>query len=117
MAEKSQIRVYLDEDVRPLLAQVLRERGYDVISCIELKLVGLSDENQLTMAIQMERAILTHNIKDFVQLHKKHYKNHCGIILSDHVEFKVLLKRMLRFLSQSTPDSIRGQLVWLSSYD
>lgn len=32
----SLIRIYLDEDVRPLLAAVLREPGYDAVSAVEL---------------------------------------------------------------------------------
>jgi len=27
------IKLYLDEDVDPLIAKVLRERGHDVLSC------------------------------------------------------------------------------------
>lgn len=78
MEDKGQVKVYLDEDVQPLLAQVLRERAYDVISCIEMNLVGLSDEKQLLQAISLKRAILTHNIRDFVRLHKEHYQSHYG---------------------------------------
>ncbi len=70
MEGQSQIKIYLDEDVRLLLAKVLRERGYDVISCVEEGLIGLSDEQQLLQAISKERAILSHNIRDFVHLHK-----------------------------------------------
>ncbi len=117
MEEKGEIKIYLDEDVHPLLAQVLRERGYDVISCIEEKLIGLSDEQQLLKAIERKRAIMTHNIRDFVKLHRKHYPSHYGIILSDQVEFKILLRRILRFLSQTSLETTRGHIIWLSVYD
>jgi len=63
------VKIYLDEDVRPLLAEVLRSKGYDAVSCVERGFFGLSDKEQLNIAIKERRAILTHNIKDFVQLH------------------------------------------------
>ena len=86
------VKIYLDEDVRPLLAEVLRSRGYDVVSCVERGFFGLSDKEQLNIAIKERRAILTHNIKDFVQLHKKLEGADFGIILSDQIPFSVLLK-------------------------
>lgn len=35
MTEKDPVKLYIDEDVRPLLAEVLRQRGYDAISAVE----------------------------------------------------------------------------------
>ncbi|MBI5555390.1 MAG: DUF5615 family PIN-like protein [Elusimicrobia bacterium] len=54
------VKIYLDEDIRPLLAEILRDRGYDVVSCLEKKLCGLSDEEQLGIAIKDKRTILTY---------------------------------------------------------
>lgn len=39
----SLIRIYLDEDVRPLLATVLRERGYDAVSAVEHGRLSIPD--------------------------------------------------------------------------
>jgi hypothetical protein len=41
------IRLLLDEDVRPLLAETLRQRGFDARHVDELKRSGLSDAEQL----------------------------------------------------------------------
>ena len=45
------VKIYLDEDVRPLLAEVLRSRGYDAVSCVERGFFGLSDKEQLNIAM------------------------------------------------------------------
>jgi len=29
------VKIYLDEDIRPLLAEVLRSKGYDAVSCVK----------------------------------------------------------------------------------
>lgn len=59
MAEKDAVKLYVDEDIRPLLAEVLRQRGYDVKSAVEEGLMGLSDEEQILQAAKEERALLT----------------------------------------------------------
>ncbi len=97
----SKPRLYLDEDVRSLLAEVLRQRGYDVLHVIEANMESKSDPEQLVYAINHQRAILTHNIKHYVQMAKEYTlkgKKHYGIIVSDQVEFKELLKRTLKCL-------------------
>ncbi len=43
----SQILLCLDEDVRVLLAEVLRSRGYDVYHIIELGRGGKSDSEEV----------------------------------------------------------------------
>ncbi len=110
------IKIYLDEDVRPLLAIILRKRGFNTVSCKEKKLFGLTDEEQLNTAVKEKRAILTHNIKDFSLLHKEKKGNHYGIIFSDQVPLSILLKRTLKFLSRSKYDDVKGNTIWLSNY-
>ena len=38
-----QIKLYLDEDVNPLLAKDLRQRGYDALATAEAGNIGLND--------------------------------------------------------------------------
>jgi len=95
------IRLYLDEDVDPLLAQVLRDRGVDCLSTHEANNRGLSDPDQMAFATAQGRAILTFNVKDFVPLAQKYSasgQHHTGIIVSDHLPFRDLLRRILSLL-------------------
>jgi hypothetical protein len=41
----SQVKIYLDEDVIPLLAHDLRQRGYDVVATGEAGNYALSDRD------------------------------------------------------------------------
>ena len=62
------LKLYLDEDVDPLLSRVLRDRNMDCLATQEANNRGLSDHNQLAFAAAQGRAILTFNVKDFVKL-------------------------------------------------
>ena len=110
-------RLYLDEDVRPLLAEILSARGYDVISAAQKRRHGLTDHLQLEFAIREERTFVTHNIRDFVKLHSSFLDRHYGIIVSDQDTLNVILRRLLNFLSKETTDSAKGKLFWLSNYE
>jgi hypothetical protein len=61
------IPLLLDEDVRVLLAEVLRERRFDALHVLEIARGGLSDFEQLAYAADQGRAFLTHNIHDYVK--------------------------------------------------
>ncbi len=115
----SDISLYLDEDVRVLLAEVLRNRGYTVTHVLEADRNGKSDLEQLAYAVKHKMAILTHNIKDYVVLSKSYAKlgkNHCGVIVSDQVPFSELLRRTLKFLSSNNKKLIKNKLIWLQDY-
>ena len=64
----------LDEDVWSGLAMALSDRGIDAVSVHELDRTGLSDQEQLIFAVQDGRALLTHNIADFVSLALDYYQ-------------------------------------------
>ena len=116
---KARLKLYLDEDVTPLLARALRQRGFDVTSAVELGHVGWSDEEQLEYAVSEGRAILTHNIRDFVRLHREWLskgKEHFGIVVAPQFplrEFGAFLRRTLRFLNRWTSCSMRNNVIFL----
>lgn len=115
----SDISLYLDEDVRVLLAEVLRNRGYNVSHILEVNRNGKSDNEQLAYAVKHKMAILTHNIKDYVVLSKLYTelgKRHFGIIVSDHIPFSELLRRTLKFLSSNNRELVKNKLIWLQDY-
>ena len=112
----AKIRILLDEDVRPALAEILRQRDYDAVHVLELERTGKIDADQLECAINQQRAILTHNIKDFTRLDREHRNNgkeHFGILLSDQVRLRELLRRTLRFLGR-TAEEVKNNILWLN---
>ena len=109
-------RLYLDEDVDPLLARVLLERGYDVLTTPQAGLVSASDADQIAFAAQEGRAILTHNVAHFAALAREYARSgweHPGFVLSEQLPFKELLARTLRLLDRYSAEILRNQIVWL----
>jgi hypothetical protein len=113
------IRLYLDEDVHLLLAKVLRERAYDVISAHESGNRGKPDIEQFAFAVQHGRSVLTFNARDFVPIASDAMaKNQAfpGLIVSEQLPFRELLRRICRLLDSRTPEQIATTIVWLSDF-
>lgn len=109
-------KLYTDEDVDPLLASILREKGFDTVSCHESRRYGKTDEAQLQFATQNSRVLLTHNIRDFCLLAKQwatHNRSHAGIILAPQVPFSMLLHATIRVLGSHVDQSLDNQVIWL----
>ncbi len=109
-------KLYTDEDVDPLLANVLREKGFDVLSCHQCGMWGQSDEAQLEFSTKNQRALLTHNIRDFCLLARgwtEKNKRHSGIVLSKQTHFSELLRATIRFLGTTNERLLQNQVVWL----
>jgi len=62
------VKLYLDENLSPRLAERLRDRGLDATSAHEVGNVGADDRTQLRYATQQGRAIVTADVVDFVAL-------------------------------------------------
>jgi len=113
----AQISLLLDEDVRPLLAEILRQRGYDAVHVLDLERTGKTDAEQLEFAASQRRAILTHNIRDFIELDRQYRaigNEHFGILFSDQVTLRELLQRALRFLGRYGLDELKNNVFWLN---
>ncbi len=109
----------LDEDVRPLLVDVLRQRGYDAVHVLEGGRGGKSDLKQLEYATAKERILLTHNIRDYLIFdgtYRSRGTRLAGILVSDQVPFRELLSRTLKCLSRISQDDIRNRVIWLHDF-
>ena len=47
----AKITLLLDEDVRPILGEILRQRGYDAVHVLDAGRTGQSDAEQLAYAV------------------------------------------------------------------
>jgi hypothetical protein len=79
------VKALLDEQLSPLIARVLRERGLDVVSAAEHSdLVEAPDRDVIDMATREQRAVITNDIKDFRPLAAERLvdgRGHAGLIL------------------------------------
>jgi len=78
------VKVYLDEDLSPVIAALLQKRGIDATTAYEVGNVQLDDRAQLAYAAREGRAIVTANVVDFIELaHDAVATNteHAGIVL------------------------------------
>ncbi|HEX5494604.1 MAG TPA: DUF5615 family PIN-like protein [Mycobacteriales bacterium] len=74
------VRLLLDEMYPPALADVLNQRGYDVLAVATmLDLVGVDDQTVLAAATADRRCLVTENVRDFASLAR--YVNHNGVLL------------------------------------
>jgi len=79
------LRLYLDEDVDVLLANLLTAHGYDCLTTAAAGRLGSTDEEQLQFAAQDSRILITHNRTDFENLARIWWaaqQDHAGIVLA-----------------------------------
>jgi predicted nuclease of predicted toxin-antitoxin system len=113
------VALYLDEDINPGLAMILRERGFDVVSTTEAEMLGKSDSEQLEFATEHGRVLFTHNIGDYARLAHHYAKQthpHSGIVVSDQLPLGELLRRTLRFLTARSQEAMINRFEWLNDY-
>ena len=78
------MRLFLNEQISPVVSSRLRERGFDVVSPHDLATRSLSDSEQFARATADPRAVVTYNIADFLPLANQSLargQDHFGLIL------------------------------------
>jgi hypothetical protein len=110
------IELYLDEDVDVLLAELLRARGFQVITTVEAGQLGQSDSSQLQHAVTHRRTLLTHNRVDFEKITQEYFqagRDHQGVIIAVRRSPQELAKRLLIILNHVTADEMENQLRYI----
>jgi predicted nuclease of predicted toxin-antitoxin system len=70
------VRFYLDEDLSPKTAEIMRRRGCDAVSAHERGARGIDDAAQLDVAVHEGRCLVTRNRDDFLRLTVERYAHH-----------------------------------------
>jgi predicted nuclease of predicted toxin-antitoxin system len=112
-------KLYLNEHLSPRLAVQLRRYGFDAVSSQEAGKLSNDDEAQFGWAVSEQRAIVTFNFADFVELHERYIeegREHFGIILSTAETVSVLLHRLLRLLNSVSANEMKNQIRWLNEF-
>lgn len=115
----AEIRLYLDEDISPTVAVVLRSRGYDAVSAHEAGMKGKSDKEQLDFAIKNKRVLLTFNARHFTPLVEEYYRNgkeHFGIVVSKKVDLSEMVRLIVNMIKRLTGNDLKNSLMWLQSF-
>ena len=109
-------KVYVDEDVDILVANLLLARGLDVTTVREQEMLGKTDPEQLAFAVSFERCVLTHNRLDFEKLHTNYLTNnqpHQGILIAKRKNPYQIAERVAILLDTLTADEIANQLFYV----
>lgn len=117
----SSIRLLIDEDsMDHRFVRALRARGVDVTTVGEIQTTSFSDDAQLLLATQHQRALYTFNVGDFCHLHSIYTAEgriHAGIIISSQ-DYSIgeQMRRVLKLMATKSASEIISQLVFLSAY-
>lgn len=111
--------VYLDENLSPEIATLLRQAGVDAVSAHEVGNVQLDDRAQLACATREGRALVTADVADFLALaHQAIERNieHAGIVLVPSSfrgdEFRAIADA-IREVSRRHREGLQGLVVYL----
>ncbi|HEV8713218.1 MAG TPA: DUF5615 family PIN-like protein [Candidatus Binatia bacterium] len=115
------IELYLDEDVDVLVADLVRARGFQVITTQEAGQVSEGDVEQLADAVSQQKTLLTYNRVDFEMLAQQYFaagQTHHGIIIAVRRLPYEIARRLLTILNHVTADEMENQVryIWLRHF-
>jgi predicted nuclease of predicted toxin-antitoxin system len=107
------IRFHLDEQVANAVAEGLRRRGIDVTTTPEMKIKGVTDEIQLSFALEQKRVIFTQD-DDFLKIHYTG-NPHAGIVYCHPNARSIgqIIRGLVLIWEVLTPDDMEGHLEFL----
>jgi predicted nuclease of predicted toxin-antitoxin system len=103
------VSFYTDEHVSRAVIQGLRHRGIDVLTVPEAGLMGASDEEHLSRALQESRVIFTQD-DDFLRLAAAGHP-HAGIVYApQHSSVREILHGLLMVYEVLGAEEMAGQV-------
>jgi uncharacterized protein DUF5615 len=110
------IELYIDEDVDVVIAQLLRARGFVVVTPQEAGQLRNSDVQQLAYAVRQHKTLLTHNRVHFEALAQAYAaagQPHEGIIIAVRRPPREIARRLLRILNAVTAEEMHNQVRYI----
>ncbi len=120
------MRLLLDDQYSPTIAQELRGQSFDVVAVVERRdLIGLDDESLLRLAAGERRALLTNNVRHFAAIARgwgASGQTHYGLVFTSDASLPRSRETIgmyvdaLGALLDVTPgdEALRDQVRWVS---
>ncbi len=112
------MKYYLDEDLSPTIAEILRKHNVDAISAHEAGMLQASDFEQLQHASSEGRCLLTRNRNDFIRLTVQFFnehRQHAGVIIIPHTlpgdKFSLIAKAIIKHHSKHSKEKAAAYTV------
>lgn len=104
-------RLYADEQFPLPVVKILRTLGHDVLTVQEANKAEqkIPDNEVLSYAISLNRAVLTLNRHDFIRLHKQNTQHQGIIICKSNSDWEQIAQRIHETVI--TFESLSGQIV------
>jgi predicted nuclease of predicted toxin-antitoxin system len=111
------MKYYLDEDLSPRIAEMLRRTGVDAVSAHEVRMLEGSDFQQMDFAAREKRCLVTRNRDDFIRLTLRFFNDrraHHGVLIIPHTvpgdQFSRIV-RLLRSYASAHPTGLEPYIV------
>ena len=109
-------KVFLDEDVDLIIADMLRSHGFEVETTQGVGRKGMSDADQLAFASDKQMLIVTHNRDDYIELVREWFeagKEHYGVISAVQRPPNEVVIRLMNLLERFTADQLKNQFLMI----
>lgn len=101
------MKLFLDEDLSPQIAVILREKGIDALSVHEIGRTGFTDHEQLEYAASNGRCFVTRNRNDYIILTRQFFArniSHKGVLIISSSyklnDFKGITDAIFQYVSE-----------------
>ncbi len=107
------MKYYLDEDLSPKIAEILRKHNIDVISVHHAGMAQATDREQLDRASSEGRCLVTRNRNDFIRLTVQFFNEHrphAGVLIIPHAlpgdKFSLIANAIIKHHSKHSRDTL-----------
>jgi predicted nuclease of predicted toxin-antitoxin system len=112
------LKYYLDEDLSPKIAEILRKHHIDTTCAHDIGMLQATDREQLERAASEGRCLITRNRNDFIRLTIQFFNEHrphTGVLIIPHTlpgdNFSFIANAIIKHHAKHSKDTLESYTV------